>query len=134
MTSLRSFQNEIDEIQQREVLKQRIQAKAEQEKAKDLKHRVQVKADQEKTRDLKQGKEEKEKSRGTGGAPAKSPSKDETGSVSQSGHKKSKSSAESTTEEAQTITEELAAVQEQDGIVDQEKIQVGYIQKLRHIS
>lgn len=37
MTTLRSFQNEIDEIHHREAVKQRVQALAEQEKLKDAK-------------------------------------------------------------------------------------------------
>lgn len=121
MASLRSFQNEIDQIQHRETLKQRIQAKAEQERARDVKK-----------------------------APVKSPTKAvavDTNPATKGEHDKSKeakrvvakSLTKGTTKETQdslpvpAITD-VAGEQESDEPIDQDKMQASTSPRMRETS
>lgn len=108
MTSLRSFQNEIDQIQHREVVKQRTQAKIEQEKAKDIK-KAPIKSPVADEVHVAHG--EPGKSRDLKEIPLKSPTK-----VTATPADLAKSAI---------VAEEVAEEQRRDETVDQEKIQVG---------
>lgn len=108
MTSLRSFQNEIDQIQHREVIKQRVHAKAEQERVtRDVK-KVSAKSPTKEVTDEPQvaTKGEMERARDAQRVSAK-PAKRSTADIA----------------ESETASEDSPA-QQYDETVDQEKIQV----------
>ncbi|KIP10868.1 hypothetical protein PHLGIDRAFT_115011 [Phlebiopsis gigantea 11061_1 CR5-6] len=108
MTSLRSFQNEIDQIQHREVTKQRVHAKAEQERVTRDAKKVPVKSPTKEAAGEPQAatKGEKEKVRDAQKAPLKPAAKSTAGDT-----------------DSGAATEEVSQAQEYDETIDQDMIQ-----------